>query len=319
MAFSGTVVVIDTILWGGHSFAAEEIRYGGIPWVLGALGLGLMYGGRTHDLAKPLAVPFYGAALLVGIGVGNAALATGDGALAPIIGGLYLKVLFDTSTFRRRQTLRGFAILTSCWALVLALGPPQALWAAPFQAVLLVGAFAIGTIGYNAFVEATRARLLLANTDDLTRLLNRRGFETSAERALARSAEGDRSFAVIVLDLDDFKSINDGRGHAAGDQVLQAVAGVMTKTLPDAYAIGRIGGDEFTAAVPARSAEALKELAAQLDEQLAAVTSCSIGGATFDQDGDSLDALLRVADHRAYAVKQRRSNRQPATAAEPMP
>ena len=189
--------------------------------------------------------------------------------------------------------------------------------------------------------------------DQLTGLPNRVLFWEHLSIRVKLARRRKTGFAVLFLDLDDFKSINDGRGHAAGDQVLQAVAGVMTKTLPDAYAIGRIGGDEFglrraaRCACPPRSRPVLHALRGRrtrpsrkrcpdqrvvpgepaagadrrqlVDEQLAAVTSCSIGGATFDQDGDSLDALLRVADHRAYAVKQRRSNRQPATAAEPMP
>lgn len=108
---------------------------------------------------------------------------------------------------------------------------------------------------FDAAVEAERtiADLLtrvvelehLIQTDELTGLLNRRGFETELKRALANAGRHDEQGVLIYIDLDGFKPINDTFGHAAGDEVLRRVAGILGDGVRDTDYVGRIGGDEF--------------------------------------------------------------------------
>ncbi len=319
IGLAGATFVASTIAGGGDTIYQLLIMYLGIPWVLANIGAGLFFRKRTQHMGDPDALVVWVPTVLVGLGVGTAALSTGDGAASPIIAGLYLKVLFDASTFERRQSQQTSAAIVACWALVLLLGPSDALWVAPFQVVLLGGAYALGSIGYEAFSEATATRMELANTDPLTALLNRRGFVRRTTRALTQTANQGPRLAIIALDLDAFKQVNDTQGHAVGDRLLQAVAGVAIATLPDAEAIGRLGGDEFVAAIRVETRDELDELVGQLDARLAVVTAGSVGGALQGPDGDDLDRLLSVADQRAYAVKQDRAARRarPSTADEP--
>ncbi len=315
IAVAGATFVASTIAGGGDSFYQHLIIYLGIPWVLANLAAGAYYSKRTHHMGEPNAGVVWFSALSVGLGVGTAALSTGDGAASPIIAGLYLKVLFDATTFERRQAQQTAGAIFVCWALVLVLGPSGSLWVAPFELALFGGAFAIGSIGHAAFTEATNARMQLANTDPLTGLLNRRGFVRRTERALAATTPRSGRLAVIALDLDGFKQINDTQGHAVGDRLLQAVSSVATDTLQGAEAIGRFGGDEFVAAIRVGSRDELDEVVGLLDARLAVVTAGSVGGALQGPDGDDLDGLLGVADARAYAVKQDRAT-QRGTGAE---
>lgn len=85
----------------------------------------------------------------------------------------------------------------------------------------------------------------LSSTDPLTGLLNRRGFENHLSLTLARARRYGETGAIAHLDLDDFKSVNDSYGHAAGDEVLKAVARALTGAVRQTDIVGRLGGDEF--------------------------------------------------------------------------
>jgi len=92
--------------------------------------------------------------------------------------------------------------------------------------------------------EITRLRKL-STTDDITGLLNRRGFRQSLERALSRARRQDETGLLVAIDLDGFKAINDRFGHQAGDLVLAAVANLLLHHTRDTDAVARVGGDEF--------------------------------------------------------------------------
>lgn len=153
-----------------------------------------------------------------------------------------------------------------------------------------------------------------AVTDPLTGLLNRRGFYQAAESALVRNERSDKSQALLYLDLDGFKRINDSLGHEIGDRVLHWVAEQLKDCLGTCAILARMGGDEFTALLDAldcpeqaaRFAEKLIERVSicQDIEGLEVTLGVSIGIATYPDCGLGLDGLLRAADAAMYAAKQ---------------
>ncbi|MDH4569356.1 EAL domain-containing protein [Pseudomonas sp. BN414] len=157
-----------------------------------------------------------------------------------------------------------------------------------------------------------------AITDALTGLLNRRGFHQALEASLARIERNGKRMAVLYLDLDGFKLINDSLGHEAGDRVLRRVAEQLKNCLRPYDILARMGGDEFTALLDtldhpedaARVAEKLIELVSVRHriEGIDVTLGASVGIACFPECGQSVDGLLRAADIAMYEAK--RSGRQ---------
>lgn len=166
--------------------------------------------------------------------------------------------------------------------------------------------------------RAEQALRDLSTRDELTGLLNRRGLRPLAEQALHVAQRTGRRDAMLYVDLDRFKPINDQWGHAAGDDALQVVAGVLRESVRAGDLVARVGGDEFVvyAAGLERAGDG-QVLAARLAAALearndhAAAAGCpwrvelSVGVAECEP-GESLDELLARADGALYAVKSRR-------------
>ncbi|VXC78991.1 Response regulator receiver modulated diguanylate cyclase/phosphodiesterase [Pseudomonas sp. 8Z] len=153
-----------------------------------------------------------------------------------------------------------------------------------------------------------------AVTDSLTGLLNRRGFHQALESALARIERNGQRLAVLYLDLDGFKRINDSLGHDFGDQLLRRVGEQLKACLRPYDSLARIGGDEFTALLDnlghpedaAKIAEKLIELIS-IRHNLDGVDftlGASVGIACFPECGQSVEGLLRAADMAMYEAKR---------------
>src|ERR1700675_4625797 len=160
-----------------------------------------------------------------------------------------------------------------------------------------------------ALIEVSRA-------DPLTGCLNRRGFEDRADAVLAAAARDVGEGAVLVLDLDHFKEVNDRHGHATGDELLCWVVSTLTRSLRPGDAIGRIGGDEFAALLVDISPVDALERTSGLLEALSERAPCSVGLASFPIDGGDLEDLMRQADVRLYASRHGRPARESAPNAE---
>jgi diguanylate cyclase (GGDEF)-like protein/putative nucleotidyltransferase with HDIG domain len=167
----------------------------------------------------------------------------------------------------------------------------------------------------HAAVSIFNARLIerlaaSARTDPLTGLANRRAFEQALEQRLA--ADEQDPFAVLMLDVDGLKQVNDARGHAAGDAVLKRVASVLSSDLRETDLATRWGGDEFVLLMPFVDQVGAVSLARRIGGTLlnpddpAGAISVSIGTAAFPADGSSAVSLLAAADRSMYVEKRQR-------------
>lgn len=180
-------------------------------------------------------------------------------------------------------------------------------------------------------VEAEERLRKMALTDELTGLHNRRGFFILAEQQWRLAKRHDRELAVLFVDLDDFKQINDRFGHEEGDRVLRATAELIRSSFRDSDLLGRVrneneeellarmGGDEFVLLAIDTSGDIdrllerrLKEIFAHYNERSGRdhPLTCSVGAVRARPgEYDSLEDLLREADHRMYASKQSKGRR----------
>jgi diguanylate cyclase (GGDEF)-like protein len=152
-----------------------------------------------------------------------------------------------------------------------------------------------------------RALIEVSRADPLTGCLNRRGFE---ERAVAEiDAAGRRAGqgAVLLLDVDRLKLVNDRQGHEAGDELLCWVVRTLELTVRPIDAIGRLGGDEFAVLFSDIPPSDALEIASRLTDALAERAPCSIGLATYPLDGTLLEELMREADRRLYTSRHGRA------------
>lgn len=174
-------------------------------------------------------------------------------------------------------------------------------------------------------LEASRAQLdahaqamaELSRTDPLTGLYNRRAFDEHAEALLARSQRYGHALSMAMLDLDEFKQVNDDFSHGVGDQVLVRTAEVLTGMLRETDLVARYGGEEFVIAFPETSAEDATALAERIRERfertdwsdlLSRTVTVSIGLAVV-RNGEQLTDALARADRRLYKAKSEGRNR----------
>ncbi|ENN85645.1 hypothetical protein RHSP_05577 [Rhizobium freirei PRF 81] len=152
----------------------------------------------------------------------------------------------------------------------------------------------------------------MALNDLLTGLPNRSSFNDYLDRALEHAKEDSAKLAVIGIDLDRFKEINDLRGHKAGDQALKAIGRRLLRVIKDGEFVARVGGDEFAAAKRFQNQSELLDFVARLEKFLfepiriddfETVTGASIGVAVYPDDGDDQERLISNADLAMYRAK----------------
>jgi diguanylate cyclase (GGDEF)-like protein len=144
-----------------------------------------------------------------------------------------------------------------------------------------------------------------AVADDLTGLINRAGLRMGLEREIARAQRTGRPLAVVVVDVDGLKQVNDILGHASGDRLLTDLADAWTQMLRKGDLLARVGGDEFVLVMPETSTETAREVVERLRDVQgpARGTRWSAGVASL-RDGESADDLLDRADRRMYTAKR---------------
>lgn len=162
--------------------------------------------------------------------------------------------------------------------------------------------------------RAERELERLASHDALTGLPNRRQLGIELRKALGHARDVDGGLAVLFIDLDGFKQVNDRGGHTSGDRVLREVAHRLGQGLRQGDVVARVGGDEFVALLPGcRNRDDVERIAAEIRERLSRLYSlpdgihrleASVGIACFPDDADDAEALLAHADRAMYAAKR---------------
>jgi diguanylate cyclase (GGDEF)-like protein len=172
----------------------------------------------------------------------------------------------------------------------------------------------------NALLHAEVQKLAI--TDSLTGYMNRRGFDDLSARELERALRFGRPLSLIMIDIDNFKKINDTYGHAVGDRVLYHLAGRLQSSLREVDVLGRYGGDEFIVLLPETDAETASAVAERiriefyrplsigktLPPEKPLIVSASFGVAGLTNDIQDIASLVEKADRAAYRAKQNGRN-----------
>ena len=176
----------------------------------------------------------------------------------------------------------------------------------------------IGLVGISKDITAIKSYQAIiremANYDELTGLANRRLFSEVFHSVLARTKRTKEQLALLYIDLDNFKCINDSKGHAVGDKILKQIADCLKQKARECDLLARVGGDEFVLVLS--SAQHIEDSAIQIGQRviesiqtsfkqdaLACKLGCSIGVACYPRDGNNLDELLEQADGAMYRAK----------------
>jgi diguanylate cyclase len=187
---------------------------------------------------------------------------------------------------------------------------------APFGG-LVIGALIVTALVVARQISALRENSVLIATDPLTGLVNRRRLYQALDLALARSARGNCGVAVLLIDLNGFKEVNDTLGHEAGDHLLVGFGSLLRRNVLGSDTVARLGGDEFAVVLPAidtpdQVAAVVGRITADMRNpmMLGDVPTCpraSIGIALSHGTGTDADELLRRADAAMYQAKRRKA------------
>ena len=268
-----------------------------LDWVLGTVGvltagLLLAVGDRLPAVGQHGLLALF--SLLVGIFAAESASAAQVVGLGPVLicVGLYAAHFLSVRAARAHALLAVAAATTG--AALAAPGRFTIPWA-----VAVVTTLAL-TEAHGRLNGQLRTDAL---TDPLTGVANRRAWEAEAARSLARAVRSGQPLTIALLDLDDFKGVNDRHGHSAGDRLLRQVATHWASRLRASDLLGRHGGDEFVLCLPDTDAPGAAEVLGRLHGGLP--IGWSVGTATA-RPGDTLLDLLQRADEQLYQGKRLR-------------
>lgn len=179
-----------------------------------------------------------------------------------------------------------------------------------WNTLLRFGFYAVVTVLLAELRHALEEERLLANTDLLTGAMNRRSFNELAEKKMIVSEVNRKPYTLVYIDLDDFKIINDRRGHAEGDMVLKTVADVLQKQIRHGDLLARLGGDEFAVLLGDTGQETAKIIAQRLQRELLEKMkfheweiTFSLGVMTFLTMPVSVDQMVSLTNALMYEAK----------------
>ncbi|MCW3032846.1 MAG: hypothetical protein JWM60_1191 [Solirubrobacterales bacterium] len=309
-----------------------------VPMTFGVSALGLLYVGMTWDRPHrlELAVLFVISAVSV-IGVYRmrqaivrsrwrealflswtlsdfVMLVTGTladgGTRSPLVLVFFMPVVFSATSYPLASVVAvGAGSIITFLSVALIAGGASAAYQVSFTFALLCTA-AMSAWQAQNHKRQNRALATASRTDSLTGCLNRRGFQERARAEIAAMARSGLGGAIVVLDIDKFKPVNDVFGHAAGDELLCWVAQTLQSSVRPTDAIGRLGGDEFAVLLAEIGADEARDRATRIGEALAERAPASLGVALYPADGTDLETLTRRADTRLYGTRRVRYSRE---------
>jgi diguanylate cyclase (GGDEF)-like protein len=263
--------------------------------ILGAIGLlggtGIwLFGARLRVGALHVGVAV--ASLLIALLAWQSATAVGIVGLGPVV----ITIALYAGHFFALRSARLHALL-------LVAATSAGAWAARPSGFLVEW---IALVLAAVVLTEVQARLALhlrtaAATDPLTGVANRRAWEAEANRSLAHAVRTGEPLSVAILDLDDFKEVNDRLGHSAGDDLLRDLTSGWAHRLRQADLLGRYGGDEFVLCLPATDRSGAEEI---LQRLAASHDFAWSGGVATAEEGDTLSSVLARADADLYRHKR---------------
>lgn len=220
------------------------------------------------------------------------------------------------------HVVRAFSVLATLEVLAIGIAVNRESGASVFVTttmILMTGVLGVGASTNRARQREAQERLaarlsFLARHDPLTGCLNRRSFDEALQGQYARASRTGSTVGLLLVDVDDFKSINDTFGHQVGDRTLTAVADALTASVREGDAVARVGGDEFAVVLADPDVPDLVAIRARIRDRLATAelphpVEVSIGGSLlWARESDAVD-LIRLADAELYADKQARRDR----------
>jgi diguanylate cyclase (GGDEF)-like protein len=321
---SGFLWILGALIGAGAAFLPGAIHEE-LPWVLGVSALVFLYGvGSVTDVIgwRRASMNALAAGMVVTIPVVGLALYLTGASLSYIEPFLVCSLLYAAFFFPARWAwplaielilVAGTPLLYDPDAIANAFVPRYLALAASYLAATWV------MVGLKKRLVAAEARQRdIANRDPLTGVGNRRVFDAILHRELeartrprGRRDADDSPLALLVLDLDDFKGINDKHGHQVGDAVLCEAAARAQGMLRSTDSLARIGGDEFAVIAPGAHGEGAQRMAEAIrtavglreSDARGPIPSASVGWAVFPDDGSDFETLMRAADERMLKLK----------------
>ena len=233
------------------------------------------------------------------------------GVRSPVVLMLFLTLVYAALSYPRWMVALVSAVSLLAVLVLSQLGSTAA--GPPTDPVYLIGLML--TLAVTGVMCVSQARIQqearaelgrLSRSDPLTGALNRLGFAERMASELAVAGAGHSELALVVLDFDGFKAVNDELGHCAGDELLCWSSRAMRETLRPGDALGRLGGDEFAALLPGSGPDAGCRIADRLRLALSARIGACAGVASTTEDGFDNEQLHHCADVRLYAAKRGR-------------
>lgn len=289
------------------------------PWVGGWFLLPVLYSLIVGTVVSGVSARFERREYVVAFGIFNAQAAFGaavmlsGGPTSPLLPGMLLTVILLPARFTTRGVVAGVAMTVVIMLAATAGADPSGFVDNPTYVVTnLVCAIGLAACAH-ALMRTEVFQRKRAVLDPLTGLLNRQALPERFEEIAVQAAQTDGSVAMIALDIDHFKKINDTYGHVAGDSVLRQLALVVKPRLRGQDCLARVGGEEFAVLLPevenagarvaADKVRAIVEAARFLVDNKEFGCTVSVGLITFDARMTSPQMLYEMADKNLYAAK----------------
>lgn len=244
---------------------------------------------------------------------------------SPLVNAYLLVIITSALALGKLTTMFEMALISACFVLLGGNSPSGEVLTLAYVggmiaqlAPMLLVAYITTMFSADIRFGLNRARLL-SETDDLTGIYNMRGFAIVADRLFNQAVRYNRNTSLLMIDVDNLKSVNDLNGHEAGNQLLKLVAKCIETELRHTDVLARYGGDEFVALLPEAPSGMALEVAQRIIKAIANTplefegtrigASVSIGLATYPDDGRSVDTIQARADRAMYMAKEQGRNR----------